>query len=157
MLDQFQENQRVFRCDAHFWGCYTSVGDPSSAGPSIGDPSSACPSVADPFSAGPSVAYPSSAGPSVAYSSSASPSVADSTISGTQTITEDPIVADPTDDIPIQQSKTSDTAKIIEDAIATRRLKTARLKRRCKSERIAKREKAFQFGKDGVGSCRDKA
>nr|GEX79340.1 multidrug resistance-associated protein 5 [Tanacetum cinerariifolium] len=61
------------------------------------DPSSACPSVGDPSSAGPSVADPSSAGPSV----------------------EDPIVADPTDDIPTQQSKTSDTAKIIEDAIAT--------------------------------------
>ncbi|GJU23253.1 hypothetical protein Tco_1156595 [Tanacetum coccineum] len=63
----------------------------------------------------------------------------------------------PTDDIPTQQSKTSDTAKIIEDAIATGRLKTAGLKRRCKSERIAKRAKAFQFGKDGAGSCSEKA
>nr|GEV44087.1 hypothetical protein [Tanacetum cinerariifolium] len=92
--------------------------DPSSAGPSVGDPSSAGPSVGD----------PSSAVPSVADSSSAGLSVADSTGSGTQTITEDPIVADPTDDIPTQQSKTSDTAKIIEDAIATGRLKTAGLK-----------------------------
>nr|GEW85361.1 hypothetical protein CTI12_AA204890 [Tanacetum cinerariifolium] len=121
--------------------------DPSSAGPSVGDPSSA----------GPSVAYPSSTGPSVADPSSAGPSVADSTGSGTHTITEDPIVADPTDDILTQQSKTSDTAKIIEDAIATGRLKTAGLKRRCKSERIAKRAKAFQFGKDDDGSCHDKA
>ncbi|GKB86186.1 hypothetical protein Tco_0958458 [Tanacetum coccineum] len=111
------------------------------------------------FQAGPSVADPSSAGPSVADPSSAGPSVANSTGSGTQaaTVTEDPIVADPTDDIPTQQSKTSDTAKIIEDAIATGRLKTAGLKRRCKSERIAKRAKAFQFGKDGAGSCSEKA
>ncbi|GJX01946.1 60S ribosomal protein L34 [Tanacetum coccineum] len=49
------------------------------------------------------------------------------------------------------------TAKIIEDAIATGKLKTAGLKRRCKSERIAKRAKPFQFGKDGAGSCADKA
>nr|GEW05544.1 hydroxyproline-rich glycoprotein family protein [Tanacetum cinerariifolium] len=104
------------------------------------DPSFACPSVADPSSAGPSVADPSSAGPSVA----------DSTGSGTQTITEDTIVADLTNDIPTQQSKISDTAKIIEYAIATGRLKTVRLKRRCKPEIIAKRAKAFQFGKDGV-------
>nr|GEW14589.1 60S ribosomal protein L34 [Tanacetum cinerariifolium] len=101
----------------------------------------------DPSSAGPSVADPSSAGPSVAYSID----------SGTQTITEDPIVADPIDDIPTSMSKTSDTAKIIEDAIATGRLKTTGLKRRCKSERIAKRAKAFQFGKDGAGSCPEKA
>nr|GEX87217.1 hypothetical protein CTI12_AA204890 [Tanacetum cinerariifolium] len=93
------------------------------------DPSSAGPSVAGPSSAGPSVAGPSFAGPSIADLSSAGPSVADSTGSGTQTITEDPIV-------PTQQSKTSDTAKIIEDAIATGRLKTAGLKRRCKSKRI---------------------
>nr|GEW81355.1 splicing factor [Tanacetum cinerariifolium] len=112
---------------------------------------------ADPSSIGPSVADPSSAGPSVADSSSAGPSVADSSGLGTQTITEDPIVADPTDDIPTQQSKTSDTAKIIEDVIATRRLKTVGLKRRCMSERIAKRAKAFQFGKYGAGSCPDKA
>ncbi|GJZ88764.1 60S ribosomal protein L34 [Tanacetum coccineum] len=100
-----------------------------------------------------------SAGPSVADPSSAGPSVADSTSSGTQaaTVTEDPIVADPTDDIPTQQSKTSDTAKIIEDAIVTGRLKTAGLKRRCKSERIAKRAKAYQFGKDGARSCSEKA
>nr|GEW90665.1 splicing factor [Tanacetum cinerariifolium] len=111
--------------------------DPSSAGPNVGDPSFAGPSVADSSSAGPSVAYPSSTGPSVADSSSAGPSVAHSTGSGTQ-------------------SKTSDTAKIIEDAIATESLKTAGLKRRCKSERIAKRAKAFQFGKDGAGSCPDK-
>ncbi|GKD13768.1 60S ribosomal protein L34 [Tanacetum coccineum] len=99
------------------------------------------------------------AGPSVADPSSAGPSVADSTGSGTQaaTVTEDPIVADPTDEIPTQQSKTSDTAMIIEDAIATGRLKTAGLKRRCKSERIAKRAKAYQFGKDGAGSCSEKA
>nr|GEZ47167.1 zinc finger, CCHC-type [Tanacetum cinerariifolium] len=71
-------------------------------------------------------ADPSSAGPSVGDPYSAGPSVADST----QTITEDPIVADPTNDIPTQQSKTSDIAKIIEDAIATGRLKTAGLKRR---------------------------
>ncbi|GKD09994.1 hypothetical protein Tco_1189679 [Tanacetum coccineum] len=50
-------------------------------------------------------------------------------------------------DIPTQQSKTSDTAKIIEDAIATGRLKTAGLKRRCKSERIEKREKASSLAK----------
>nr|GEV61879.1 hypothetical protein [Tanacetum cinerariifolium] len=131
--------------------------DPSSAGPSVADPSSAGPSVADPSSAGPSEADPSSAGPIVADPSSAGPSVANSTGSGTQTITKDHIVADPTDDIPTQQSKTSDAAKIIEDVIATGRLKTAGLKRRCKSERIAKRAKAFQFGKDGAGSCLDKA
>nr|GEU55220.1 hypothetical protein CTI12_AA204890 [Tanacetum cinerariifolium] len=121
--------------------------DPSSAGPNVGDPSFAGPSVADPSSACLSVADPSFAGPSVA----------DSTGSGTRTITEDLIVADPTNDIPTQQSKTSDTAKIIEDVIATGRLKTAGLKRMCKSERIAKRAKAFQFGKDGAGSCPDKA
>ncbi|GJR04198.1 60S ribosomal protein L34 [Tanacetum coccineum] len=40
------------------------------------------------------------------------------------TVIEDPIVADPTDEIPTQQSKTSDTAMIIEDAIATGRKKT---------------------------------
>ncbi|GJZ45406.1 60S ribosomal protein L34 [Tanacetum coccineum] len=109
--------------------------------------------------AGPSVADPSYAGPSVADPSSAGLSVADSTGSGTraETVIEDPIVADPTDDIPTQQSKTSDTAKIIEDAIATGRLKTAGLKRRCKSERIAKRPKAFRFGKDCAGSCSEKA
>nr|GFA51514.1 splicing factor [Tanacetum cinerariifolium] len=134
-----------------------SVGDPSSAGPSVGDPSSAGPSVVDLSSAGPSVANPSSAGPSVADSSLAGPSVTDSAGSGSQTTIEDPIVADPTNDIPTQQSKTSDTAKIIEDVIATGRLKTVALKRRCKSERIAKRAKAFQFGKDGTGSCPDKA
>nr|GEX59203.1 acidic proline-rich protein HP43A-like [Tanacetum cinerariifolium] len=115
-----------------------SVGNPYSAGPSVADPSSAGPSVADLSSAGPSVADPSSAGPSVADSSSAGPSVADSTSSGTQ-------------------SKTSDTTKIIEDVIATGRLKTVGLKRRCKSKRIAKRAKAFQFRKDGAGSCPDKA
>ncbi|GKF42515.1 hypothetical protein Tco_0125857, partial [Tanacetum coccineum] len=84
------------------------------------------PSVADPSYAGPSIADLSFVGPSVADPSSACPSVADSTGSGTQaaTITEDPIVADPTDDIQTKQSKTSDTAKIIEDAIATGRLKT---------------------------------
>nr|GEW06364.1 60S ribosomal protein L34 [Tanacetum cinerariifolium] len=131
--------------------------DPSSAGPSVADPSFAGPNVADPSSAGPSVADPSSAGPIVADPSSAGPSVANSTGSGTQTITKDHIVADPTDDIPTQQSKTSDAAKIIEDAIATGRLKTVGLKRRCKSERIAKRAKAFQFSKDGAGSCLDKA
>ncbi|GJT42693.1 hypothetical protein Tco_0951408 [Tanacetum coccineum] len=49
------------------------------------------------------------------------------------------------------------TAKIIKDAIATRKLKTAGLKRRCKSERIAKGAKPFQFVKDGAGSCSDKA
>ncbi|GKC89793.1 hypothetical protein Tco_1150442, partial [Tanacetum coccineum] len=73
------------------------------------------PSVADPSSADPSVVYPSSAGHSVADPSSAGPSVADSTGSGTQ-------------------SKISDTAKIIEDAIVTGRLKTAGLKRRCKKD-----------------------
>nr|GEZ45252.1 60S ribosomal protein L34 [Tanacetum cinerariifolium] len=57
------------------------------------------------------------------------PSVADSIGPGTQTITEDPIVADPTDDISTQQSKTSDTAKIIEDAIETGRLKIAGIKK----------------------------
>nr|GEW11749.1 multidrug resistance-associated protein 5 [Tanacetum cinerariifolium] len=88
-------------------------------------------------------ANPSSAGPSVGDPSSAGPSVADPSFAGPSTITKDPIVADPTDDIPTQQSKTSDTAKIIEDAIATGRLKTVGLKRRCKSERIAKRAKAF--------------
>nr|GEU97181.1 leucine-rich repeat-containing protein [Tanacetum cinerariifolium] len=84
--------------------------DPSSAGPSVTDPSFAGPSIADPSFAGPSVADPSSTSPSVADPSSAGPSVADST--------------DPTDDILTQQSKTSDTVKIIEDAIATGRLKT---------------------------------
>ncbi|GJW07318.1 60S ribosomal protein L34 [Tanacetum coccineum] len=118
---------------------------------------SAC--VANPSSAGPNVVDPSSTGPSEADPSFACPSIADSTGSGTQAaiVTEDPIVADPTDDIPTQQSKTSDTAKIIEDAIVTGRLETAGLKRRCKSKRIAKRAKAFQFGKDGAGSCSEKA
>ncbi|GJW40511.1 hypothetical protein Tco_0066356 [Tanacetum coccineum] len=75
-----------------------------------------------------------------------------------ETVTEDPIEESQVDDIPTQQSKTSQkTAKIIEDAIATGKLKTAGLKRRCKSERIAKRAKPFQFGKDGAGSCADKA
>ncbi|GJY33405.1 hypothetical protein Tco_0417874 [Tanacetum coccineum] len=73
------------------------------------------------------------------------------------TVTEYHIIADPTDDIPTQQSKTSDTAKIIEDAIVIGGLKTTGLKRRCKSERIAKRAKAFQFCKDGAGSCFKKA
>ncbi|GJZ39105.1 hypothetical protein Tco_0585668 [Tanacetum coccineum] len=78
-----------------------------------------------------------------------------------------PSIADPTDsevgdtgfmnkdetviEDPIEESQ------IIEDAIATGKLKTAGLKRRCKSERIAKRAKPFQFGKDGAGSCADKA
>ncbi|GJZ27994.1 60S ribosomal protein L34 [Tanacetum coccineum] len=75
-----------------------------------------------------------------------------------ETVTEDPIEESQVDDIPTQQSKTGQkTAKIIEDAIATRKLKTAGLKRRCKSERIAKRAKPFQFVKDGAGSCADKA
>nr|GEV10786.1 hypothetical protein [Tanacetum cinerariifolium] len=77
--------------------------DPYSTGPSVGDPSSAGPSVCDPSFVGPSVGDPSSAGPSVGDPSSTCPSVADSTSSGTQTITEDPIVADPIDDIPTQQ------------------------------------------------------
>nr|GEY32710.1 hypothetical protein [Tanacetum cinerariifolium] len=62
-----------------------------------------------------------------------------------ESVTEDPI-----DDIPTQQSKTSDTANKIKDAIATGRLKTAGLNRRCKSKRIAKREKPYQFAKDGA-------
>ncbi|GJX31821.1 hypothetical protein Tco_0241676 [Tanacetum coccineum] len=71
---------------------------------------------------------------------------------------ENPIEESYVDNIPTQQSKISHkTAKIIEDAIATGKLKTAGLKRRCKSERIAKRAKPFQFGKDGAGSCADKA
>ncbi|GKA77452.1 hypothetical protein Tco_0783913, partial [Tanacetum coccineum] len=93
------------------------------------------------------------ASPSVADPSSVGPSVADSTGSGTQAAT----VTDPTDEILTQQSKTSDTAMIIEDVIATGRLKTTGLTRRCKSERIAKRAKAYQFGKDGARSCSEKA
>ncbi|GJV91950.1 60S ribosomal protein L34 [Tanacetum coccineum] len=90
------------------------------------------------------------------------PSIADPTNSEAgdmdETVTEDPIEESQVDDIPTQQSKTGQkTAKIIEDAIATRKLKTAGLKRRCKSERIAKRAKPFQFVKDGAGSCADKA
>ncbi|GKA69038.1 hypothetical protein Tco_0775102 [Tanacetum coccineum] len=97
----------------------------------------------------------------------AGPSVADPTgsevgdtgfMNKDETVIEDPIEESQVDDIPTQQSKISHkTAKIIEDAIATGKLKTAGLKRRCKSERIAKRAKPFQFGKDGAGSCADKA
>nr|GEV08016.1 60S ribosomal protein L34 [Tanacetum cinerariifolium] len=88
--------------DFVFQTCNKDGGDayPSSASPSVVDPSSVGLSVAYPSSTSPSVADPSSAGPSVVDSSSAGPSVAYSTGSGTQTITEDPIVADPTDDIP---------------------------------------------------------
>ncbi|GJY35205.1 hypothetical protein Tco_0420583 [Tanacetum coccineum] len=88
------------------------------------------------------------AGPSVADSSvadptGADPSVADTTSSGTSYVSDTSF---------INKDKT-----IIKDAIATGRLKTARLKRRCKSERIAKRAKALQFGKDGAESYPDKA
>ncbi|GJY39650.1 hypothetical protein Tco_0426014 [Tanacetum coccineum] len=116
--------------------------DPSSTGPSIADPSSAGLSVADPSSACPSVADPSSAGPSVA----------DSTSSGTQvaTVTEDPIVADPTEDIPTQQSKTSDTTKIIKDAIATGRLKTAGLKKGASLKELQKEQKHTSLVRDLV-------
>nr|GEW69240.1 hypothetical protein [Tanacetum cinerariifolium] len=104
-----------------FQTCDKDGGDanPSSAGPSVADPSSAGPSVADPSSACPSVADPSSTGPSVANPSSAGPSVADLT-----DYHKRPYCSRSTDDIPTQQSKTSDSAKIIEDAIATERLKT---------------------------------
>nr|GFC38251.1 multidrug resistance-associated protein 5 [Tanacetum cinerariifolium] len=50
--------------------------------------------------------------------SSAGPSVADSTGSGTQTITEDLIVADPTDDIPTQQRSGPDNAWDMDDVLA---------------------------------------
>ncbi|GJV94740.1 60S ribosomal protein L34 [Tanacetum coccineum] len=78
------------------------------------------PSVADPSSAGPSIVDPSSAGPSVAYPSFAGPSVANSTGSGTQaaTVTEDPIVADPSDDIPTQQRSCSEKAWDVDDVLA---------------------------------------
>ncbi|GKE50608.1 60S ribosomal protein L34, partial [Tanacetum coccineum] len=60
-----------------------------------------------------------------------------------------PSIADPTD------SEVGCT--VTEDPIKESQLKTGGLKRRCKSERIAKRAKPFQFGKDGAGSCADKA
>ncbi|GJS56159.1 hypothetical protein Tco_0629521 [Tanacetum coccineum] len=100
------------------------------------------------------------AGPSIADPTDSEASYAGDTgfMNKDETVTEDPIEESQVDDIPTQQSKTSQkTAKIIEDAIATGKLKTAGLKRRCKSERIAKRAKPFQFGKDGAGSCADKA
>nr|GEX34997.1 60S ribosomal protein L34 [Tanacetum cinerariifolium] len=102
---------------------------------------------------------PTSAGPSAADPTSADPIVADPTVqtSVLQIQLDESVTDDPIDDIPTQQSKTSDTAKKIKDAIATGRLKTARLKRRRKSERIAKKGKPYQFAKDGVGSCLDKA
>ncbi|GKD31517.1 hypothetical protein Tco_1242295, partial [Tanacetum coccineum] len=61
------------------------------------------------------------------------------------------------DDNPTQQSKASDTAKMIEDVIATRNLKFVGLKRRFKFERIAKREKPYQVRLDGEGSYFEKA
>nr|GEW40109.1 splicing factor [Tanacetum cinerariifolium] len=114
--------------DADLSSTGPSVGDPSSAGPSVADPSSAGPGVGDPSSAGPSVAYPSSAGPSVADPSSAGPSVADSTGSGTQ-------------------SKTSDTAKIIEDTIATGRLKLLDLKEGASLKELQKEQKHSSLAK----------
>nr|GEX32951.1 leucine-rich repeat-containing protein [Tanacetum cinerariifolium] len=86
------------------------------------DASDADPSGLDPIDVDPTIAGPSDAGPSYAGDTSFS-----------------------------NKSKASDTAKIIEDAIATERLKTVGLKRRCKYKRIAKRDKAYQFGKDGAG------
>ncbi|GJZ12415.1 hypothetical protein Tco_0547645 [Tanacetum coccineum] len=55
------------------------------------------------------------------------------------TVTQDHIEDFQVDDIPTQQSKVSDTGKMIKDVIATRKLKSVSLKKRCKSERIAKR------------------
>ena len=81
-----------------------------------------------------------------------------------QSVTEDTI--QDCDDIPTQQSNTkkkvakrakSATEKVIEDGLAAGTLKTASLKRRAKSERIAKRGKPFKFPADGSGSTPDKA
>nr|GEW10847.1 60S ribosomal protein L34 [Tanacetum cinerariifolium] len=60
------------------------------------------------------------------------------------TVIEDPVVAYPTDDIPTQQSKTSDTAKIIEDAIATGRLKLLDLKELQKEQKHSSLAKMVQ-------------
>ncbi|GKD37223.1 60S ribosomal protein L34 [Tanacetum coccineum] len=73
------------------------------------------------------------AGPSVADPTGSEASYAGDTgfMNKDETVTEDPIEESQVDDIPTQQSKTSQkTAKIIEDAIATGKLKTAGLKRR---------------------------
>ncbi|GJX31743.1 hypothetical protein Tco_0241598 [Tanacetum coccineum] len=85
--------------------------DLTGAGPIDADPTVAVPSDADPTVAVPSDAYPTCAGPSY-----------------DETITEDPIEDFQVDDNPTPQSKASDTAKMIEDVIATRKLKFVGLK-----------------------------
>ncbi|GKE97613.1 hypothetical protein Tco_0020964 [Tanacetum coccineum] len=70
---------------------------------------------------------------------------------------KDPIEDFQVDDNPTPQSKASDTVKMIEDVIATRKLKFVGLKRRCKSGRIAKRGKRYQFRLNGEGSYFEKA
>ena len=68
------------------------------------------------------------------------------------TATEDQIH----NEIPTQSSITK-ILQDIEASIASGTFKTTSLKRRCKSERIAKRAKAYQFGPDDAGCSADKA
>ncbi|GKA94211.1 hypothetical protein Tco_0816197 [Tanacetum coccineum] len=95
-------------------------------------------------------AGPIDADPTVAVLSDADP-----TCAGPNYI--DPIEDFQVDDNPTSQSKASDTVKMIEDVIATGKLKFVGLKRRCKSGRIAKGEKSYQFRLNGEGSYFEKA
>lgn len=95
-----------------------------------------------------------------------------------QSVTEDPIEDSQDHQIPTQQSCTNKPvakksgakttsakktgakktgAQMVEEGIAAGLLKTASLKRRCKSERIAKKSKPFNFDPDGAGSSASKA
>lgn len=73
-----------------------------------------------------------------------------------QSVTEDTI--QDCDAIPTQQSNTKKTiAQEVQERIAVGTLKTATLKRKAKSERIAKKGKLFKFPADGSGSTVEKA
>ena len=61
------------------------------------------------------------------------------------------------DEIPTQQSTTNNTAKVVQDGIEAGVIKNFNMRRRAKSERIAKKGKPFKFGVDGAGSSADKA
>ena len=61
------------------------------------------------------------------------------------------------DEIPTQQSTANNTAKVVQDGIAAGVIKNFSMRRRAKSERIAKKGKPFNFGADGAGSSADKA
>ena len=100
-----------------------------------------------------------------------------------QSVTEDPIEDSQDHQIPTQQSCTNKPvakksgakttsakktgakrvvanktgAQMVEEGIAAGLLKSASLKRRCKSERIAKKSKPFNFDPDGAGSSASKA